>query len=158
MTLQKFISEFPRHLPLKALMPFFVGSMLTACAPITPPPSLPSPVSIPSMPSSSSSSSGMPSLPSPNGPNAQPSLPAMPSGAPPSGNQDSASVPRSQNPDFPKNINGDRTSGSDELGVFDPLAGEGNTEDEKDEDSQELSWEKTQPSSSSAWELSLIHI
>ena len=128
--------------------------MLTACAPITPPPSLPSPISIPSMPSSSSSPSSMPSLPSPSRPSAQPSSPKMPSGAPPSGAQDSASAPGSQKPDFPKNSTGDGTPGSDDPGIFDPLAGEADEENDKKEDSQELSWEKTKPSSSSAWETS----
>ena len=78
----------------------------------------------------------------------------MPSGAPPSGAQDSASAPGSQKPDFPKNSTGDGTPGSDDPGVFDPLAGEADEENDKKEDSQELSWEKTKPSSSSAWETS----
>ena len=78
----------------------------------------------------------------------------MPSGAPPSGAQDSASAPGSQKPDFPKNSIGDGTPGSDDPGVFDPLAGEADEEQDKTEDSQELSWEKTKPSSSSAWETS----
>ena len=60
MTLHHFICRSLRRLPSQALMPFFIGSMLTTCAPITPPPSLPSPVSIPGMPSSSSSPSSMP--------------------------------------------------------------------------------------------------
>jgi len=83
----------------------------------------------------------------------------MPSGAPPSGAQDSASAPGSQKPDFPKNSTGNGTPGSDDPGVFDPLAVEIAVEadeeiDKQDEDSQELSWEKTKPSSSSAWETS----
>ena len=154
MILHRFIYRSLRRLPSQALMPFFIGSMLTACAPITPPPSLPSPISIPSMPSSSSSPSSMPSLPSPSRPNAQPSSPKMPSGAPPSGAQDSASAPDSQKPDFPKNSTGEETSDSDDPGIFDPLAGEADEANDKKEDSQELSWEKTKPSSSSAWETS----
>ena len=102
MILHRFIYRSLRRLPSQALMPFFIGSMLTACAPITPPPSLPSPISIPSMPSSSSSPSSMPSLPSPSRPSAQPSSPKIPSGAPPSGAQDSASAPDSQKPDSRK--------------------------------------------------------
>ena len=78
----------------------------------------------------------------------------MPSGAPPSGAQESASAPGSQKPDFPKNSTADGTPGSDDPGVFDPLAGEADEENDKKEDSQELSWEKTKPSSSSAWETS----
>ena len=154
MTLHLFIYRSLRRLPSQALMPFFIGSMLTACAPITPPPSLPSPVSIPNMPSGSSSPSSMPSSPSPSRPSAQPSSPEMPSGAPASGAQDSASVPGSQKPGFPKNRTGDGAPGSDDPGVFDPLAGEADEENDKKEDSQELSWEKTKPSSSSAWETS----
>ena len=154
MILHRFIYRSLRRLPSQALMPFFIASMLTACAPITPPPSLPSPISIPSMPSSSSSPSSMPSLPSPSRPSAQPSSPKMPSGAPPSGAQDSASAPDSQKPDFPKNSTGEETSDSDDPGIFDPLAGEADEANDKKEDSQELSWEKTKPSSSSAWETS----
>ena len=78
----------------------------------------------------------------------------MPSGAPPSGAQDSASAPGSQKPEFPKNSTGDGSPGSGDPGIFDPLAGEANEENDKEEDSQELSWEKTKPSSSSAWETS----
>ena len=154
MILHHFIYRSLRRLPSQALMPFFLGSMLTACAPITPPPSLPSPTSIPSMPSSSSSPSSMPSLPSPSRPSAPPSSPKMPSGAPPSGAQDSASAPGSQKPDFPKVSTGEETSDSDDPGIFDPLAGEADEANDKKEDSQELSWEKTKPSSSSAWETS----
>ena len=154
MTHQHFINRSLRRLPNQGLITFFIGLILTACAPITPPPSLPSPISIPSMPSSSSSPSSMPSLPSPNSPSSQPSSPKMPSGAPPSGAQDSASAPGSQKSDFPKNSTGDGTLGSDDPGVFDPLAGEADEESDKKEDSQELSWEKTKPSSSSAWETS----
>ncbi len=151
--LYHFLNRSQRRLPSQPLITFLLGSIMTACAPITPPPSLPSPVNVPSMPSSSTSPSSIPSLPSPNSPSAQPS-PTTRSGAPPSGSQDSKSAPSSQNPDFPKNSTGDGTPGSDDPGVFDPLAGEANEKNEKEDDSQELSWEKTKPSASSAWETS----
>ena len=154
MILHRFIYRSLRRLPSQALMPFFIGSMLTACAPITPPPSLPSPISIPRMPSSSSSPSSMPSLPSPSRPSAQPSSPKMPSGEPSPSAQDSSSAPGSQKPDFPKNSTGEETSDSDDPGIFDPLAGEADESNDRKQDSQELSWEKTKPSSSSAWETS----
>ena len=78
----------------------------------------------------------------------------MPSGAPPSRVQDSASAPGSQKPDFPKTSTGEETSDSDDPGIFDPLAGETEGENDKKEDTQELSWEKTKPTSSSQWETS----
>ena len=78
----------------------------------------------------------------------------MPSGEPSPSAQDSSSAPGSQKPDFPKNSTGEETSDSDDPGIFDPLAGEADESNDRKQDSQELSWEKTKPSSSSAWETS----
>ncbi len=99
----------------------------------------------------------MPSLPSPSAPSSSPSQPSSSttsSGAPPSRTQDSASAPGSQTPEFPKRENGDDASSSDDPGIFDPLAGEANEDNDSQEDKQELSWEKPKPSSSSEWETS----
>ena len=99
----------------------------------------------------------MPSLPSPSTPSSSPSQPSSSttsSGAPPSRTQDSASAPGSQSPEFPKGDSDDDASSADDPGIFDPLAGEAKEDNDSQEDQQELSWEKTKPSSSSEWETS----
>ena len=50
--------------------------------------------------------------------------------------------------------NGDDASSAEDPGIFDPLAGEASEDNDSQEDIQELSWEKTKPSSDSAWETS----
>ena len=124
---------------------FLVG---TACAPITPPPGIPSPISLPSSSSSSSRSSTPPSMPS------LPSKPSSSSSSSPSSQQanppSAATKGKSENN---SSTNGGDSGDGDEDGVVDPLAGQG--ENSPDSDNKELSWEKTQSSpSSSQWETS----
>ena len=157
MDLDRFFQRSSNRRISPPLVPLIIGLMLTACAPITPPPSLPSPISVPSMPSSSSSPANMPSLPSPSTPSTSPSQPSSSttsSETPPNRTEDSASAPGSQTPDFPRRDSGNDASISADPGVFDPLAGEASKNNESQEDQQELSWEKTKPSSSSEWETS----
>ncbi len=143
--------------------------LIMGCAPITPPPGLPSP---PSLPSSSSPSSGMPSgmpsLPSPSSsPSSSTSKPSSSSSSSSSsGSSSSSSIP-SGVPNFPSSASNDESdrsspsssgddnnANSDDPGVFDPLASEAASENQ--DDSKELSWEKTQPSSaaSAEWQTS----
>ena len=129
--------------------------LATGCAPITPPPGLP-PINLPSSSSSSSMPSGMPSMPSSS--SSSSSGPSKSAGSPSTSQGTKASSQTSQGSSGsttsqpPLGSTGD--SSSDENGVFDPLAGEGDTE--RQDDSNELSWEKTQPTSAnqSEWETS----
>ena len=154
---------------IRNLAIFLLPAILIGCAPITPPPGLPSPVNMPSSPSSSSSMpSGMPSLPSPSSSSrSSPSKPSSSSSSSSSGKTSSDSSMPSGNPTLPSSASNDdnnpsssssdakdRSNTPDEQGVFDPLAGE--TASEEQNDSNELSWEKTKPVSaaSNEWETS----
>jgi len=75
----------------------------------------------------------------------------MPSGGP---SLPSSASNDGSNPSSPSSNAKDGSNASDDQGVFDPLAGE--TESQEQNDSKELSWEKTEPvsSASNEWETS----